>query len=713
MSPLPPALVIAMPSPLLLGPTASALLRLGQAHDPDAWAVLVAHHGPAITRLAHRLIGDHALADDAVQETFLALRDGAQRFQPTASEPESHAVGWVMRVAWTTILLTARQRRRRSQREVPLSDDRDATPAREADRTDVATLIAATLERLPERHRLPLTLHYLVGLGYPELAATMRVTISAARVRVHRALTVMRSRMQPHLPELSLALLTTHLETLPQPILTPGAHDRLQELLRSPRQALDEHGPSTPHLAVVASLAGLAVMALVLHHALPTTGQRPGRPADPPLSVAPAAVPAVPDYDDLEITLDLSDCSVTDFCAWSSRILRIPVRYQPSPQAVAPNPITLAAAHTKMKYVIGLICTVTQLKYFHDPAGGYILTDHDSPVTVHLAPRDANIPVDPHAHFILQVEQVTGSQFMQMYFHAAGGTYRSPFDNQATGLVSFRASVIDPNRQERLLNALLNGDGGVGTYQLLMHRPVATAAYVGTLADTCALLSRASGLTIRLDDQSGPMPRIRLVAGRLALRTLVGRIAQAAHLTLSQSADGCVLYRPETSVYYDQNGMSAGTDGHPYADAHPRWWWYQTLAAGPPLIIEPRLGELLFAPHWVESPLRAVAADLQQRLGVPVALQVDEATADKPILLATDERDLSDVLRCLSAASDCDCSVAADGKSIVIASRVVHATNTSPAPQPVAPPSPGLHSVQSKDVPDVETPAPAIHTSGG
>ena len=59
--------------------TSTALQRLGQSRDPEAWRAILDAHGMAILNLARRITGDAALAEDVCQETLLQIRADAGR----------------------------------------------------------------------------------------------------------------------------------------------------------------------------------------------------------------------------------------------------------------------------------------------------------------------------------------------------------------------------------------------------------------------------------------------------------------------------------------------------------------------------------------------------------------------------------------------------------------------------------------------------------
>ncbi len=88
-------------------PTVTAIERLGASLDLEAWTWLVHAHGPSVRRLMQRMLADVSLVEDACQQAFLAIRDGAHRFHAAAEAPEP--------VSRRSPAVAARRRQRRSQ----------------------------------------------------------------------------------------------------------------------------------------------------------------------------------------------------------------------------------------------------------------------------------------------------------------------------------------------------------------------------------------------------------------------------------------------------------------------------------------------------------------------------------------------------------------------------------------------------------------------
>ena len=206
-----------------------ALGRLAHKKDLQAWSLLVAQMGPDVHRLAMRITGDYALAEDIVQETFMLVRDHANRFVVHDGDGDDHARGWIMGVATNASLLIARRHRRQIHRDTRagLAAAQTATPVidptQQAEDADENRLLRRELAELPIVYSQALTLHYFAGQEYAELASHLRVSVNTVRSRVHRGLKALRERLDRCGVTLSIAALTGLLSHLGAATTVGGA----------------------------------------------------------------------------------------------------------------------------------------------------------------------------------------------------------------------------------------------------------------------------------------------------------------------------------------------------------------------------------------------------------------------------------------------------------------------------------------------------------
>lgn len=161
---------------------ASETLGAGWQHDNEqAFEDLFVQHYNAVFRVLYNLLGNREEAEDAAQETFLALH----------SHPPDQAavpvVAWLFRVALNRGYNTIRGEQRaqqRLQRAVPPAPPTD--PQAEALRAEERARVRAVLARLPERQSHLLLLRYS-GLSYAEIAAVLGLAPSSIGTLLTRA----------------------------------------------------------------------------------------------------------------------------------------------------------------------------------------------------------------------------------------------------------------------------------------------------------------------------------------------------------------------------------------------------------------------------------------------------------------------------------------------------------------------------------------------
>lgn len=162
---------------------AALLNRIAQG-DQTAYALLVTRHADRFLRLAERLLSDRAEAEDVMQDAFTRLWQKADRFDAGTALFTT----WFYRV----ISNACTDRLRRRKRLVPLPDGWDtvdSTPG--ADSTIMqeqqARDLNKTLDTLPARQKLALTLTYYEDLNNQEAAEIMDISVKALESLLVRA----------------------------------------------------------------------------------------------------------------------------------------------------------------------------------------------------------------------------------------------------------------------------------------------------------------------------------------------------------------------------------------------------------------------------------------------------------------------------------------------------------------------------------------------
>lgn len=192
----------AMPMPLdaMTDLTDNALLVRYANGDGVAAAVLTARLTPMVYRLAMRLLGNAADAEDVAQEAMLRL----WRIAPDWRQDEAKPSTWLYRVA--TNLCTDRLRRRRSVPLEDIAEPADETPGIEHRMHSAVRAQALTkaLETLPDRQREAVVLRHLEGLANPEIAEILAISVEAVESLIARGKRALAAQLLAQKDELGL-----------------------------------------------------------------------------------------------------------------------------------------------------------------------------------------------------------------------------------------------------------------------------------------------------------------------------------------------------------------------------------------------------------------------------------------------------------------------------------------------------------------------------
>jgi len=164
--------------------------------DEAAFRLLMQRHVPRIVRMAQKMLGSAADADEIAQEVLLRIWLNAGRFDPARARPTT----WIYKMVYNLCI-----DRLRTARATTLDAASSATdPAPDAleamTRTAELRQLGAALAALPDRQRAALLLFYYEEVSGDDAAAALGLRLGAfwsllhrARQSVHRALTAPRS----------------------------------------------------------------------------------------------------------------------------------------------------------------------------------------------------------------------------------------------------------------------------------------------------------------------------------------------------------------------------------------------------------------------------------------------------------------------------------------------------------------------------------------
>ena len=192
-----------------------------RAGDEAAFAELMRMYGSSMLRVAQLYVRSRAVAEEVVQEAWLAVFKGISRF-----EGRSSLKTWLFRI----LTNTAKTRAVREGRSIPfsaLAGEEDDGPSVDPDRflgpderfpghwsappsswgepeerlvaSETLDVIRAEIEKLPPAQALVITMRDIEGFTSEEVCNALEVSESNQRVLLHRARTRVRRALEDYL----------------------------------------------------------------------------------------------------------------------------------------------------------------------------------------------------------------------------------------------------------------------------------------------------------------------------------------------------------------------------------------------------------------------------------------------------------------------------------------------------------------------------------
>jgi RNA polymerase sigma-70 factor (ECF subfamily) len=179
-----------------------AIVREVLAGDKDAYGTLVTRHSQNVFRVAFRITGDEADADEVVQEAFLR---GYQRLQSFESRSEFGT--WIYRIAVNCALNMINKGKIEAtyrigeeidpeSRQVQVADG-SAGPERTLLSREIESMQAAAMQTLTPTERSAFILRHMEDRSTTEIASALEIAPNAAKQAVFRAVQKLRRSLAP------------------------------------------------------------------------------------------------------------------------------------------------------------------------------------------------------------------------------------------------------------------------------------------------------------------------------------------------------------------------------------------------------------------------------------------------------------------------------------------------------------------------------------
>jgi RNA polymerase sigma-70 factor (ECF subfamily) len=177
-----------------------AAIQAVLAGDKEAYGALVVRHSHTLFRLAYRITGNEADADDVVQEAFLRGYRKLEGFESRANFGT-----WIYRIAVHCALDKVRRRRGDETSRVGEANDPEQDQLQVADEAagpdrillsgEIGAMQQAALRSLTPTERTAFVLRHMEDCSTAEIGAALGIDPNAAKQAVFRAVQKLRRRL--------------------------------------------------------------------------------------------------------------------------------------------------------------------------------------------------------------------------------------------------------------------------------------------------------------------------------------------------------------------------------------------------------------------------------------------------------------------------------------------------------------------------------------
>jgi RNA polymerase sigma factor (sigma-70 family) len=165
---------------------ATLMVRV-RSGDLDAFEFLVQKYRKQIINTAYRYTGNSLVAEDLAQDVFVRVFRAASDYQP-----EARFSTWLFTIL-RNVCSNYRTRQGRLDRFIDQAADPDQGLGKNESaeqrmiRKETENKIQDAIRALPESLKMPFVLNQFAQLRYAEVAEILNLTLSAVKLRIHRA----------------------------------------------------------------------------------------------------------------------------------------------------------------------------------------------------------------------------------------------------------------------------------------------------------------------------------------------------------------------------------------------------------------------------------------------------------------------------------------------------------------------------------------------
>ena len=170
---------------------AAALLAQVAAGDRQAFRALYALTAPAIYASLNRLLRQNSLADEVLQDVYVAVWQKAGGFDPRLGA----GMAWLRTIARHRAIDRLRSLRREQTGLDLISRQPEQPAVTAADQAGLSWVVRRGVNALPQRQREALLLVYTAGYTQEEVAEQLGVPLGTVKSWIRRALIALKERL--------------------------------------------------------------------------------------------------------------------------------------------------------------------------------------------------------------------------------------------------------------------------------------------------------------------------------------------------------------------------------------------------------------------------------------------------------------------------------------------------------------------------------------
>tara|TARA_S200000501_G_scaffold22790_1_gene19819 strand:- start:410 stop:994 length:585 start_codon:yes stop_codon:yes gene_type:complete len=165
----------------------SELVKKSQLGEKAAFEQLVIRHQELVFSLAYKLTGNREMANDVAQESFIRAWKAIEKFRG-----DSTFSTWIYRITVNTAWTLRKKAKKHNTLNIddtyePIVIDEKKDPELIAINSDLSSVLVSALGKLPLEQRIIVELKNIEGRSHKEIADYLDISVTAAKVRLHRA----------------------------------------------------------------------------------------------------------------------------------------------------------------------------------------------------------------------------------------------------------------------------------------------------------------------------------------------------------------------------------------------------------------------------------------------------------------------------------------------------------------------------------------------